>query len=294
MVEPSLTKAAAYAVASAVSVSLGKGFQKYGVAAVAHPRLYFRTRENTWQLVVWLLGTGGLAASALFLFAACAYGPVTVVAALSGTGLIALVAFSAFVLKEKIGAAEYAGVALIVAGSFAVGYFDGWSGATGFGLEPSGSARIDRRHLVVFSLAVAAASLGLAFFGARKKGAAFGAVFGSIAGFCGGLSVFYQKASMIHCDCSDIFADIPAALHNPFFHLFIVGGLLDFAVTQVALSGAKAVTVVPSYQSFYLVVPIIGGVLVYYERVNAVQLAGAALLFGGVLLLSRFVARSIG
>ena len=291
MVEPSLAKAAAYGIASAVSLCLGKGLQKYGVVALTHPRQWFRQKGLWFKLVVWCCGTGGIVASALLLFTALAYGPVTLIAALSGTGLIALALFSAFVLKEKVTREEVIGIGLIVAGTALAGYFEKWERIANYGLTNYSSRPVAVSALVGFSLALAAISAAGTLYSIRNNYKFFGPIFGSISGFCGGISLFYQKGTMMYCGCTEIFADISAVLRNPYFYLFVVTGLGDFAVTQYALTRAKAVTVVPCYQSFYIVIPIIGGLLAYYESVNLIQMTGLALLLWGVMLLSMQLAR---
>ena len=50
-------------------------------------------------------------------------------------------------------------------------------------------------------------------------------------------------------------------------------------------------TVVPCYQSFYMLVPIVGGMIGYGERLAWPQLFGLAWLLAGVVLVSRYLAR---
>ena len=288
---PSLIKAAMYGIASAVSLCLGKGLQKYGVSALTHPRSWLREKGMLFKLLVWCLGTAGIVASALLLFTALAYGPLALVAALSGTGLIALAFFSAFLLKEEIAKGEAIGIALIVTGTTLAGCFERYERITSYGMTNYSGQPVALGSVIGFSLALAAVSAIGAIYSIKNDYRLFGPIFGSISGFCGGISIFYQKGTMIYCGCQEIFADIPAVLRNPYFYLFVVSGIGDFVITQYALTRAKAVTVVPCYQSFYIVIPVIGGILAYYEMVNLVQVAGMVLLLWGVVLLSRRLAR---
>ena len=289
-VEPSIFMAVFYGVLSAVCLCLGKGFQKYGVEFIASPRKTLRERKY-FKTFMWLLGTGGIVASGLLLFTACAYGAVSLIAALSGTGLIALALFSAFVLKERIGKSEVAGLLAIIVGTALVGYFDGWEGVTNYSLPGDPGEKIHVARLVAFSLVIVGLSVGSAAWSIRGNFRFFGVIFGSISGFCGGISLFFQKGAMLHCGCTDIFDDIPAALANPYFYLFAVTGIGDFLVTQYALTRSKAVTVVPCYQSWYMLLPVVGGIVAYSERFNVVQSGGVILLGVGVVLLSLFVAK---
>jgi hypothetical protein len=146
-------------------------------------------------------------------------------------------------------------------------------------------------NTVTLSLLVAAISFTAAVYSWKNGYRYFGIIFGCISGFCGGLSVFYQKGAMLVCGCNYIFANIPGALKNPFFYLFAVSGILDFVITQYALIRAKAITVVPCYQSVYMAIPILGGIVAYYDSISIIQLFGIALLLSGVILLSIFIGK---
>ncbi|MBZ0272627.1 EamA family transporter [bacterium] len=295
-----MSKTVFYGLSATVCLSLGRGLQKYGVESIAHPARIFREKGYRFRFLVWCAGTAGMVASTFLTFTACAYGPVTIVAALSGVGLVALAIFAAFVLREKIGRAEIQAIALILAGTLLAGYFERWPRFKSYGFTPDTAAAvwpapvssIHLPNLVVFALVAASISIALVFWCVRHGYRGAGVILGGVAGIGGGMSVFFQKACMIRCTCDDIFADIPAALRNPFFYLFIATGLADFAIVQIALAKAKAVTVVPSYQALYIIIPIAGGVAAYYDQGNAIQLAGIALLIWGVVRISGFLGRS--
>jgi uncharacterized membrane protein len=290
VVRTSLALTIIYGLCGAVSVSLGKGLQKYGVEVLTRPREIFR-RKNPFKLFVWILGTAGVVSSAFFLFAACAHGPLTIVSALSGTGLVALVLFCAFVLKEPISKTEIYAITAILVGTVLVGFFEPWAGIANRGLSNPQGLHFSTPNTVTLSLVVTAISLSAAVYSWKSGYRYFGVIFGSISGFCGGISVFYQKGAMLVCGCNDIFADIPAALKNPFFYLFAASGILDFVITQYALIRAKAITVVPCYQSFYIAIPILGGIVAYYDSINVIQVLGIALLLSGVIRLSIFIGK---
>jgi len=248
-------------------------------------------RENLFRLLVWCLGTAGIVASPFLVFKACAYGPVTIIAALSGTGLIALALFSTGVLKERIGRNELAGIVAIIIGTGLAGYFEKWERIANYSMEHAVGKQMHVGNMVIISCMIVGLSVVAATYCWKNNYRFFGIIFGSISGFCGGISVFYQKGAMLLCGCEDIFSDIPAVVRNPFFYLFAISGILDFLVTQYALRRSRSVTVVPSYQSFYIAIPLVGGIFAYYESINLVQLGGIVLLLVGVILLSVYVAR---
>ncbi len=283
----SLPLAILYGSLSAVALCLGKGFQKYGVEALGRPRQWL-SREYGPRFLVWCIGTAGMVASTFLLFTACAYGPVTIAAALSGTGLVALAIFATVVLRERPSSTEIWGIAAIVAGTALTGYFqpESTTNASGVATEPILAGR-----LAIFSSVTIGGSILGTVYGLLAQGPRTGVVLGLVSGFCGGISVLFQKGAMLHCACDDLFADVPAVLRNPFFYPFVVFGILDFVTTQYALKRARAVTVVPCYQSFYMLVPIVGGMIGFAEELTWLQVMGLAWLLGGVVLVSRYLAR---
>lgn len=290
--EPSLLEAVIYGILAAVSSSLGKGLQKYGLGFLEHPRNTLRERRYL-EVAGWLAGTTGIVSSAFFVFAACAHGAVSLVAALSGTGLVALVVFSTWVLEEPIGRRELAGISAVILGTVLVGSFDGSRTLPSHGLDRDAPGALQTGPLLAFSVIVLVLSLGAALWSVCNGYRNFGVVFGSISGYCGGISVFYQKAAMLHCACVDLFASVPAALQNPYFYLFALTGVGDFVVTQYALTRAKAVTVVPCYQAGYMLVPMAGGIVAFHERFNLAQAIGVFTLAAGAVVLAVFVGRGV-
>ena len=122
----------------------------------------------------------------------------------------------------------------------------------------------------------------------------FGVIFGTISGIAGGLSIIFQYAAMRFGPTGDLFADIwiivssfPAVLY---FVLFAVGGVLEFILTQYAFTNGKAIEVVPANQSFFIIIPIAGGAIIFSEPFNIFQILGFIAIIIGVIFCTAFKA----
>ena len=62
--------------------------------------------------------------------------------------------------------------------------------------------------------------------------------------------------------------------------------MLPMVVLQFAYRRGKAIRVIPSFSANYVVVPILGGMLVFGESLHPLQWLGAVLMVAGVLLLT--------
>ena len=66
-------------------------------------------------------------------------------------------------------------------------------------------------------------------------------------------------------------------------------------VLQFALKKEKAIRVIPTYTSSLILLPVIGGIIFFGERLTAVQVAGVVfILFGVIVITMRRESRSKG
>lgn len=119
-----LTIAVILAICYNVTLNLSKGIQKWGIEGLSldiikkgkdDPKL--RKRFN-----VWLFGSIGTIVATVFQFLAQPFAPnSSFVAAFGGIGLMALVIFSYFVLKEDIKKIEVIGIILVMVATIIYG-----------------------------------------------------------------------------------------------------------------------------------------------------------------------------
>ena len=73
---------------------------------------------------------------------------------------------------------------------------------------------------------------------------------------------------------------------NPFLYVWITMAVLSFVVLQFAYKNDKAIRIIPAFSSHLILVPVIGGVLCFGERLNWQQWPGVVLILIGVLLIT--------
>ena len=75
-------------------------------------------------------------------------------------------------------------------------------------------------------------------------------------------------------------------LSNPWALTWIVISLVSMVVMQFAYRMGKAIQIIPAFAANTIAIPVIGGVLVFSERLHVFQWIGVILIFTGVLLLT--------
>ncbi|KAK9836309.1 hypothetical protein WJX81_004242 [Elliptochloris bilobata] len=140
--------------------NIGKALQKEATTSLPRfsldpniLRQYFRSRQ-------WLSGLAADLGGALFMVAAFALAPVSLVQPVSGVGLVSLAVFSHFWLKERLNRSEWGAVAIAALGTIGIG-------ATAEAAPPGQSAPSGARMVGVL------AGLALALLGtflAQRRG----------------------------------------------------------------------------------------------------------------------------
>ena len=239
-------------------------------------------RRRVWGGFIWSAGTAGTSGAVFVVLAAVSLGSVSVVGAMAGSGLASLALFSHFVLKEDFGRRELAGIAVILSAAALVGAF----AAAPAGNEP---------RLVALFLLLAAVwvlYLPLWFFLARRTGAA-GLILAAFAGALGGFVPIFQKVSaspaarkLSLLGARGAESGVAAVLSNPYAAAWIIISILSMLVLQFAHRRELAIRTVPAFAANTIVLPLLGGLAVFGERLHPLQWLGTAGILAGVLLLT--------
>ncbi len=231
--------------------------------------------------LIWSGGTAGTSAAVVVILAAVSLGQVSLVGAMAGSGLASLALFSRFVLKERFGRRELAGIGVILAAAALVGISGGKPSAG----EPALS------WLFLLFGGLCAAYL-LAWAALARKGAV-GLVIAGFAGALGGFVPIVQKISASEAarSLSLLSAGRPAGsaaetLSNPYAAAWIVISVLSMLVLQFAHRREQAIRTIPAFAANTIIVPLLGGLAVFGERLHPLQWAGVAGIVTGVLLLT--------
>ena len=109
---------------------LGKGIQKYAIEGYKDDNKINVKSKNTG---LWIFGTVLTAANMFIHWFALLFAPINIIAPLEGIGLIVLIIFSYYVLKEKISKIQIMGVFCIIFGTFLVTFFNSNAGDIEYG-----------------------------------------------------------------------------------------------------------------------------------------------------------------
>lgn len=265
-----------FSVLFTLTLNLSKGIQKYGIAGLSieliknwkdHPEL----RQN---FIYWTVGSTGTAVASIFLYLAQLYAPSSsFVAAFSGVGLMALVIFSYFILKEVIRLPEIIGSVLIVIATLLFGLV----------ADEKPTATIDYGLLGFIFIIPFLIFIGVAFWSKRNGRKGHAIVWGIIAGFFSGFSIALTHTAAIEGDRS--FWSMLLTI-NLWASIAVAQGA--FWCTQYGFKFGHASIVVTMYSTFSLIVPIIIDIIALNYLIPPFQLVMLALIGVGVILLTAF------
>jgi len=237
--------------------------------------------------LIWLAATGSTTVSSLLLLYAVSLGSVLVVGAMGGTGLASLTLFSALVMKEEVQPRDILGVALILLGPVALASFSG---------THSPVPRIDR--LFIYFAAVGLLYL-LAIATFRRRDSLVGLLIGGFAGAIGGFVLLFQKVSTTGSGrsvawisaletsvSSPVLARILEVLVNPYAVGWILLSIISTVVLQFAYRHDRAIRIVPVFAANTILIPVIGGLLSFQDRLHAVQWVGVVVIVVGAGLIT--------
>ncbi|PKL91493.1 MAG: hypothetical protein CVV21_07880 [Candidatus Goldiibacteriota bacterium HGW-Goldbacteria-1] len=238
--------------------SISQALQKIGLDT--------RRSEKAKGLSIWLFGSCLMATTPFIFMYATSLGGVSIVGAMSGTGLAALILFSHFVMKEEIKANELAGVVLILGGSVLIGIFSRGEAIESF---------INLFLLYTYLAAVVLGYILIALF-AFKAEKMTGVVLGGFAGSLAGFITLFQKVTTSNpLNSASVFL-------NPFFYTWLIIGAVAFIILQFSYTKDRAIRIIPFFAANSIVVPVIGGVVCFQESLNVFQWLGVFLIFIGV------------
>jgi drug/metabolite transporter (DMT)-like permease len=245
----------------------------------------FRTRKLAGA-VLWLAATLGTSGAAFVNLYALSLGSVSLVGAMAGSGLASLALFSWLVMKEPISSRELVGIGVIFAAAVLMAAF----GGAPFMEAP----RIKILYLLLGSLVLLYVFLWILL---RNRSLAIATVIAAFSGTLGGFVALFQKVSTTEHGRSLSLArrvessragtiGLEETLSNPFALAWIALSVLSMLVIQFAYRHGKAIRIIPAFSASYIVIPIVGGMLVFHETLHPLQWLGVGSIIAGVLLLT--------
>ena len=264
MVEENLLLGILIGIISYSCLYLGKGIQKLAINKMqANKKI--KKRESG----IWILGTVLTVIPMFIQWAALVVSPVNVIAPLEGIGLIVLVVFSYFALKEKITRQEIIGIICIIAGTFLTAYF----------AESTEHVTLSQFNLIFFiSIVIGLVIIEVIGILVSKKASYryAGVVFGFTAGTMMAFQSISKRISVI------------PELRLTGIILTFVFAILTLGITQIGFTKANANQVVPSFTSASILVASVASIFVLSESINGLQYLGIGIIIVGVLFLTVF------
>jgi drug/metabolite transporter (DMT)-like permease len=239
-------------------------------------------RDRRRGALLWVGSLLGTSVAALLGLVAVTIGRVALVGAMAGSGLASLAVFSFLVLKERIRARELAGIAVMAGSAVLIGLFQRELPLA----EPS------LARLFPYLAALCGASVA-AWLALRGRSRVVGPVIAGFAGVLGGFVPLFQKVSSSAAGRGSSFVvdfleegHWAHAVANPFTPLWILLSITSMVVIQFAYRHERAVRLIPYFTFCMILVPVLGGVLAFGDRLQAVQWVGIALILTGLMLLT--------
>ncbi len=210
------------------------------------------------------------------------FGPAYLFTNMFGLGLVALMIYSAKLLKEPIQRIEYGGAALIIGGSMVIAI------ETIFARDPALNYSTMDVTLTWVVIAVFMGIFGALLVFSIKTHKGVGVLFGLFAGGCGGLDPILKGIGQQLGGFSGFLPSTPEGW-IAFLPSFVVSSLA-FWVTQWGFARkAQASVLVPCYNSCYIVLPIILNVIAWPGfGLFWSTYAGLGLVIVGIVLMQAF------
>lgn len=194
--------------------------------------------------------------------------PAHMVSAFAGWGIIMLVVFSSWILKEKMVRSDYFFAFLIVAGIFLLGVFERGTKQVLSGVDRLGLAIMFIVPSLLFGVML------LKIWSRQAKTAGYAAV----SGMCAGLMVI--SLGLLVLQYGYQVALYPKSLY---LYLYAFAALLSLAGLQLALKNGDMIAIGPVQYGSTIIYPVLGNLLVFHQVIHFVQLIAVVIIVFSVI-----------
>ena len=247
---------------------LGKGIQKFGIEGYKYDKKVKVKSKNTFW---WTFGTILTTISMFVHWSALLFAPINIIAPLEGIGLIALILYSYFLLKEKITKTQIIGISSIVIGTVLVPLFNINTGIIEY-------TDFNGINFVIFILVVLSLELVSLIISKFKIEKIYGMILSIIAGTFMAIQTVTKRITAISNSMTFLIFSL----------ITFLMGIFTLIFTQLAFTKANANLVVPIFTSMSIIISIMIGVLTLNESLVIFQYIGITIIIVGVILLTGF------
>ncbi len=257
---------------ASIMMNVGKGVQKQHVGIFLQGKKMF-ARQNRRLGGMWLFGVGICAMSSLpYSVGLKLSESPSAIAAMTGIGIIGLTVYAVLFIGEKLGWRDAVGIALIVIGTSALGYY----GGSKENVIRTFETVIMIEALAVITIATIAACVVTKFFPATH-----GVIWGVASGVGTGMAIFLADAALVRSGGS-----LVGQLGNSYPYVALVYALAANVAAQIGYVKAKALVVVPSTNAAIILSPYFMEGAVYGQFPSTTLLFFMLVIVTGVIYLS--------
>ncbi len=261
------------ALTGTIILNIGFAVQKSEVTNL--PVISLKEIKNTMIAFLgckkWLLGTGLTSFGWIIFLIAISLAPLSLIAPLGNVGIIIIVLIAIIYFKEKLFRFEYLAFLSVLTGVFIIS-LNSNNVENALDYDPIGL------FILIFLFILTLGLVGIIQFSWFPENR--GIFLGLTSGITGGLGAVFTKTMILALE-------IPLEL-TIFLILFLLFQGLSFVTLQSAFQRERAIIVVPLFNSFSTIIPILIGVFAFYETVSFFQLVGIFMILGGSSALFRF------
>ncbi|MFX0149689.1 MAG: EamA family transporter [Candidatus Hodarchaeota archaeon] len=236
----------------------------------------FESFLKFFQCRKWILGTSLTSIGWILFLIAVSLAPISLIAPLNNSGIIILALIATIYFGEKFRSFEWMGFGAIIIGIILISFTANIS-------NTEENLNFDSSLLLLTVMIALLIFLGIGIVQYFQFPNKTGAFLGATSGLFGGLGAVFTKSLTITFVHGNELIVILANLV-----LFILSQLLSFVFLQTAFRKERAILVVPLFNSFTTLIPVIIGLIAFYEVITGVQLFGIALILIGSSALFQF------
>jgi drug/metabolite transporter (DMT)-like permease len=241
--------------------------QKIGLARRAENRV------RGW--IIWIAATAGTSVAFFVILGAISLGSISLVGAMAGTGLASLAVFSYFVMGERLRVRGIIALVVIIGGAVLVGLFAENT--------PGGAVR----KPLLWGILAGGSSLYIIACLVTGKRSFAGAVIGGFSGFLGAYSQVFQEYGTTSASIADgVGPFLLSLVTNPITLVWVGLSVVSMIVLQFSYKHGPAIRIIPTFTGNFIVVPVVGGVLIFGQTLLLAQWVGVGLIAIGAVALA--------
>jgi drug/metabolite transporter (DMT)-like permease len=258
---------------------LAKAMERHGIDIFSRNK---SLKEKGKKPIIYAVGFILNYLTFIWQFLGLMFSSAAVFSSVFGIGLIITMLYSHFILKEEIKRPELIGAGFIITGTSIIGFnyiFE----------EKSLEIFNQQNFFILLIIVVIIFTLFITFSWKTGIGIAF--LFGIVAGSLGGMDNVFKRMGFKELGFADAFLGVfRLDIFSIIFLISFLVGFLAFIFTQIGFAkGADASKLVPMYDSFYILMPIIFElVIVVGVTVSLTQIIAILIIVAGIFLMNIF------